>query len=115
MITKSVDTLARRAAEVVSRRASLLALGGAAISAATNSTTLAAKKKKNCPKCENCTKANDDRCAAQKQACERAMEAACENLVIDPGPCFDSCRPCCESLSSCDPTESTACLMACVS
>lgn len=101
-----LGVLSRRAARIVSRRGSLLALGGALLGAAATPRAVEAGK---------CGKKAKKKCEKQVQLCETSMEQACEALApLDPNPCFTACRPCCASLATCDPAESTACLMDCV-
>ena len=101
------DAVARRAAAVVSRRTSLLALGGLALGAATQSAPVGANKKKKKKKDRDDN--GNQRCQNQKQQCLDSVEDSCNDNV----PCENACKPCCDSLATCDAATSTTFLLDC--
>ncbi len=105
------DALTRRAAALVSRRKSILALSGLALGAAANPSFVEAKGGKG--KKKKCGKKCDERCQAQKQQCLTRVEVRCATEA-DPADCRADCNPCCDSLATCDANSSTTCLLDCV-
>ena len=94
MISTTFDAVARRAAESVSRRASLLTLGGAALAATAAAPGVSlAKKGKKCGK--KTKKQEQKRCKRDAAACRKAIQ--CEGE--EPSPCI-RLRACCETCSA---------------
>jgi hypothetical protein len=106
MIGMNFEALTRRTADLVSRRASLLALSGVALGGLASPSLVEAKKGK------SCQKKVDKTCKKQQNTCEASVEAFCE-LHPEPAFCQQDCRPCCESLAQCRAAESTDCLLRC--
>jgi hypothetical protein len=97
------DALTRRAAEAVSRRKSLFAIGAAALGIAAAPTATRAK---------DCDKKCDERCKKQKNHCEKAVEEFCAGSKDDVA-CENSCKPCCKELKDCKAGDATTCLLEC--
>ena len=104
------DAFARRAAAVVSRRTSLLALGGLALGATTQSAPVGANKKKRKKKDKDDN--GNQRCANQKQQCLQSVDDFCESRP-EIATCETACNLCCDSLATCDAGTSTTCLLDC--
>jgi hypothetical protein len=94
------DVVTRRAAEVVSRRRSIIAMGGAALAAAISNPleTEAGKSGKKSKK----------RCKRQKQQCRSFYEGLCQG---DPF-CEERYFACCEFLASCNASAYLQCFHA---
>lgn len=98
---RAFDTFARRAADAVSRRNSILALGGAALAAAvmTEPTSSRRKAKKQVKK----------KCKRQVAPC-RAFFAG---LCLGDLDCQDALFPCCDHLAQCDSGAMFECMFSC--
>ena len=103
MSDHAFDTIARRAAETVSRRRSLLNLGGAALVAGlvlpASAPARAGGKGK-----------GKDRCKSQVGKCREGVFDLC--LIVygeDVAECVDLYAPCCEFLKDCETARAFAC------
>jgi hypothetical protein len=117
---RAFDTLTRRAADVVSRRSSLAALGGATLAAGLLA-PLAAEAKDN--KAKKAKKKAKKKCKKQEGQCNEAVQAFCSSLnnnlvetVGDEGFPFNECVQrfsfCCPFFSSCNAREGVECLLS---
>jgi len=118
------ETLTRTAAELVSRRSSLLALGSAAVAAVLGSAPVAKAAKK-----DNGTKRLKKKlrrttqeaqqvrqefaaaCAAQPGQCQAAMTALCAT-AMDPQQCLQIVTPCCAQITNCNVGPAFTCLLS---
>jgi hypothetical protein len=97
---KAFDAFTRHAADAVSRRNSLLALGGMALAAGIAEPAIAKKKSKNQAK---------KKCRRQVPRCKSYFAGFC---LGDPD-CEAELFPCCEFLAKCDPGSMLDCLFTC--
>jgi hypothetical protein len=94
------DAFTRQAADAISRRTSLLAIGGATLTAVAAPSIARAKKKKN-------------KCRKQKGKCEEAVRELCENQNCQKTEeqCLSILLPCCEFFSNCNAKQGVTCLV----
>lgn len=94
MDIQAFDAVTRRAAEGISRRHSLLALGGVAAGAVlARPVTGEAKKKKN----KKCKKKEKRRCKADAAACKVSVQATCQPPTAPECLVFLSCCDTCSA------------------
>jgi len=99
------DAIARRTADSVSRRRSLLALGGAALGASLGAPLAATAKKGR--KGKNNGK---DKCKAQVGKCQDGIANLCLAIFEEDSPeCVDAFSPCCRFLQNCETAQAFAC------
>ncbi len=105
MTGNAFDALTRHAADGVSRRTSLLAMGGAALTAAVAKPALtqAGKAGKKAKK----------KCKKQGKPCREFGELLCEELVEPPGveDCIAASNECCQFLSKCKGSQFFECVL----
>ena len=97
MNSKGLDAFARHAADLVSRRASILALSSAALGVAAAPRVTAARK---------AGKKTKQRCKRQGNQCRASITAACG----DSQECLDALLPCCAFFSRCQSGPGFDCL-----
>ena len=97
------DAFTRRAAEAITRRKSVLALGAAALGAATTPMVAEAGK---------CGKKVKKKCEKQVEQCLAAVDEVCD--LKGGQECVDSCSDCCDPESKCLDQENFECLLRCV-
>jgi hypothetical protein len=105
MRNQKIDTLTIQTATVLSRRASLLALGGVAIAASADRTpALAGAASKKAKK----------RCRRQIGQCESAIASACADpeIRVSQQECLALIRPCFQHFGSCQAAAAFDCLKA---
>jgi len=106
MTGNAFDALTRHAADGVSRRTSLLAMGGAALTAAVAKPTLtqAGKAGKKAKK----------KCKKQGKPCREFGEIACEAFVSPPDveDCIAAANECCQSLTKCKGNQFFVCVIS---
>jgi hypothetical protein len=108
------DVVTRSAADAVSRRSSLAALGAAALAAGLLApTTFAAKDK-----AKKAKKKARKKCRNQQGQCEASVQAFCASInsmatesVTAEGSCLGLLSPCCTFLSTCNASSSTTCFL----
>jgi hypothetical protein len=110
------DTLARTAANAVSRRSTVLAFGGAALTAALRGAPVAdAAKDKGTKRAKKKLKKVKKRfaqaCAAQPGQCQAAMSAFCAT-TNDPATCLQLVSPCCNLITACDVGPAFTCMFS---
>ena len=110
-----VETLARTAADAVSRRASVLAFGGAALAAVMRGAPVARAKDKGAKrakkKLKKVKKQFAQACAAQPGQCQAAMSAFCAT-TNDPAVCLQLVTPCCALITDCNVGPAFTCLFS---
>jgi hypothetical protein len=101
------DALTRRAADVVTRRSSLLALGGAGLAASLAMPELATAGKAG--------KKAKKKCRSQGTPCREFADQICE-LFLDPGSSQDQCKEaakdCCPAIEGCKGAEFFDCALS---
>lgn len=98
----SFDAFTRRAAEAVTRRTSVLALGAAALGVATTPRVAEAGK---------CGKKVKKKCADLEAQCFAAVADVCDGRP-DEEDCL-ACEECCRSERACIDRETFSCLLRC--
>lgn len=101
MSARAFDALTRHAADAVSRRGSLLALGGAALAAAAVEKPARARQK--------AKKQVKKKCKRQVAPCRSFFAGVCFG---DP-ECEAALFPCCDFLAKCDSGAMFECLFSC--
>ncbi|MGH2614319.1 MAG: hypothetical protein ACRDJC_03690 [Thermomicrobiales bacterium] len=105
MIGSAFDAITRRAADVVSRRSSLRAMGGAALvaAAAAPTVTRAGKAGKRAKK----------KCKRQGRQCREAIPLVCAVYLPnnDPEQCAEFLNPCCDFLEKCQAAQYFTCFI----
>jgi hypothetical protein len=104
---RAFDAFTRHAADAVSRRTSLLALGGSAL-AASLAEPVTAKKKVATDK-QNAKKQVKKKCRRQVRACQTFFSGFCSGIP----ECEEEFFPCCDSLAQCDAAGMLTCLFSC--
>ena len=105
MSDHAIDTITRRAADVVSRRGSLLALGGAAL-AATMVTPAAAPAKKRASRARKQVRKT---CRRKARECNTFFTPLCGG---DP-ECKEEMATCCAHFGKCNVPEALECIFFC--
>jgi hypothetical protein len=121
MNEQTFDLFTRRAAEAVSRRSSLAALGGATLAAGLLA-PLAAEAKDN--KAKKAKKKAKKKCRKQEGQCNEAVQAFCNALLnnnnlaetvgdegIPLNECIERFSFCCQFFSNCNAQQGTQCLL----
>ena len=111
MSEEIIDTVSRRAADAVSRRASLLALGGMALAAVATSPAAAKagkrgkrRKKRKGDSGNIAEQLIQARCASQGDQCRTIFAQICNGGA----DCLASLR-CCDSFATCDAVGALSC------
>lgn len=90
------DSLTRQAADIVSRRASLLALGAAGLAAALAN-----------PLGGEASKKGKKKCNKQKKQCRSDVQDFCAGTIIEQ-ECLDALLPCC---ATCNVANGVTCVL----
>ena len=101
-MSEQIVAVTRRAAEALSRRASLMVLAGAALAAATAlpATGTAAKAGK------NGRKRAERKCRTQGSQCRASVAQLCETNTLD----CDRVLPCCDLFARCQAPQGIRCI-----
>jgi hypothetical protein len=99
----SFDAFTRRAAEAITRRKSVLALGAAALGAATTPMVAEAGR---------CGKKVKKKCEKQVEQCEDAVADVCTDKGGEA--CVNACADCCNPEDKCLNQDNFECLLRCV-
>lgn len=97
------DAVTREAADAISRRKSMMALGGMALAAALAETKSVSGKKK------RAKKQVKKKCKRQVLACRNFFSGFCTGIP----ECEDEFFPCCDQLATCDAGGMLTCLFSC--
>jgi len=109
MDAHAFDAIARRTADSVSRRRSLLALGGAALAASLALPQAATAKQNRKGKGKN-NNNGKDRCKAQVGKCQDGIASLCLAIFEEDSPeCTELFSPCCRFLQNCETAQAFAC------
>jgi deoxyinosine 3'endonuclease (endonuclease V) len=92
MTSPAWETVTRRAAGRLSRRASLLTFGSVALAAASPGVGVAKKKKSG----DKCKKKEQQRCSKDAAACRNSAVLGCQG----DDTCVELLQPCCDTCSA---------------
>ena len=111
MRDQTVDAVTRGAAEVLSRRGSLLTLSSAALALGLSGPSLTKAKK-----------GKSNKCKKQVDRCKQGLEELCTAIFTDgamrrdvqassltPETCFDLFKDCCQPLNGCNVAQAFDC------
>lgn len=105
MSKEAFDAVTRQAADAMSRRKSMLALGGLALAASLAEPPAALGKKKK----RRAKKQVRKKCRRQVRDCRNFFSGFCGGIP----ECEEEFYPCCEELAKCDAGAMFTCLFSC--
>ncbi len=110
MSDRAIEVISRRAADALSRRGSLLALGGLALAAAMPASTAKADKNRHKHKHKKKKKNNGTvLCQGQVAPCQAFFSGLC----MGDDDCVAEFVPCCAPLATCNSVGLLDCLFSC--
>lgn len=111
MSTATFDAFTRRAADGVSRRASLMTLGGAVLAAVAANPTIAEAKKNKKTKKKAKMKAKQQ-CQQQVAECQTSIQTFCQQQFNNGSAsgCESLLQPCCQLMANCNIGAGVTCI-----